>query len=45
MFIPNDELLTLLGETGVRSNPVSAAQVQFTLRTLARSGVAADSAR
>jgi hypothetical protein len=44
VFIPNHDLLALLGETGVRSNPVSAEQVQFTLRSLAHSGVAADSA-
>jgi len=43
VFIPNDDLLTLIGETGVRSNPVSADQVRFTLRALAHSGVAADS--
>jgi hypothetical protein len=44
VLIPNEDLLALLGETGVRSNPVSAEQVSFTLRALAHSGIDADSA-
>jgi len=43
MLIPNEDLLSLIGETGVRLNPVSADQVRFTLRALAHSGASADS--
>lgn len=43
MLIPNEDLLTLIEETGVRSNPVDAEQVQFTVRALKHSAVPADS--